>query len=194
MAYSKICKICEGSYWYYESHVCSEFTSIFNTMSTEDIQDSLDEVPKRSSRLNTEDEKAFGADFAEEMVEWESSTMGNEFGSTDCEEFKNTCAARHNSGKVQIREVDPAFIIGLGEVLTSSREKYDEGNWQKETKLSTPYESAMRHLMKYWSGESIDEETNCHHLLHAATNLMFLYYHETSGKGIDDRLFKKDKK
>jgi hypothetical protein len=102
-------------------------------------------------------------------------------------------SSRLNNGKVQVREVDPAFIIGLGEVLTASRAKYDEGNWQKETKLSTPYESAMRHLMKYWSGETLDEETGKHHLLHAATNLMFLHYHEYSGKGVDDRLFKKSK-
>lgn len=105
-----------------------------------------------------------------------------------------TQSARYNTGKTQVRELDPAFIMGLGEVLTASRQKYDEGNWMKETKFSTPYESAMRHLMKFWSGEEFDEETSKHHLLHAATNLMFLYYHTRSDVGIDDRLFKKDKK
>lgn len=103
-------------------------------------------------------------------------------------------SARYNSGKTQLREIDPQFILGLGQVLTASREKYEEGNWMKETKLSTPYESCMRHLMKFWEGEELDNETNMDHLLHAATNIMFLYYHKRSGKGIDDRLFKKDKK
>lgn len=103
-------------------------------------------------------------------------------------------SARYNTGKTQVRELDPAFIMGLGEVLTASRAKYTEGNWMKETKFSTPYESAIRHLMKFWSGEETDEETNKHHLLHAATNLMFLYYHTRSDVGIDDRLFKKEKK
>lgn len=103
-------------------------------------------------------------------------------------------SARHNQGKVQLREVDPAFIIGLGEVLTAARGFYDEGNWQKETKFSTPYESAQRHLLKFWSGQELDDQTGKHHLLHAATNLMFLFYHLDSGKGIDDRLFKKEKK
>lgn len=101
---------------------------------------------------------------------------------------------RLNSGKVQTREIDPAFILGIGEVLTKSREKYAEGNWMNETKLSTPYESLQRHLLAFWSGEDVDCETLKSHLLHAATNLMFLHYHLTSGKGIDDRLFKKDKK
>lgn len=125
------------------------------------------------------------------LKEWENSAVGNEFGAP-CVGAQQS--ARHNSGKTQLREIDPAFILGLGQVLTASREKYEEGNWQRETKLSTPYESCMRHLMKYWSGEQLDNETQMNHLLHAATNIMFLYYHETSGKGIDDRLFKKEKK
>lgn len=110
------------------------------------------------------------------------------------EEIQNT-SARFNSGKTQVRELDPAFIMGLGEVLTAARSKYEEGNWMKPTKFSTPYESAMRHLMKFWDGTELDEETGKHHLLHAATNLMFLYYHSQNGEeGSDDRLFKKKKK
>lgn len=112
------------------------------------------------------------------------------------ENLNSTQSARLNQGKTQLREIDPEFITGLGEVLTASREKYDEGNWMKETKFSTPYESAMRHLMKFWDGQELDDGpdgTGKSHLLHAATNLMFLYYHTRSGVGIDDRLFKKKK-
>lgn len=98
---------------------------------------------------------------------------------------------RYNQGKPQTREIDPEFIMGMAKVLTASRTKYAEGNWQNETKFSTPYESCMRHLMKFWSGEEKDSESGEHHLLHCAVNLMFLHYHLTSGKGVDDRLFKK---
>lgn len=124
--------------------------SIFDNMTVEQIQDTLDGSPSKSKR--------------------------------------------HNQDKVQLREIDPAFILGLGEVLTASRERYEEANWMKETKFSTPYESAMRHLMKFWAGDDLDEDTKKSHLLHAATNLMFLHYHLTSGVGIDDRHFKRDKK
>lgn len=103
-------------------------------------------------------------------------------------------SARHNAGKVQLREVDPDFILGIGEVLTASREFYEEGNWMRETKFSTPYESCQRHLLKFWNGDDLDEQTKKSHLLHAATNLMFLYYHLSSGVGVDDRLFKKKDK
>ncbi len=101
---------------------------------------------------------------------------------------------RYNTGKTQVREVDPSFILGIGEVLTKSREKYPEMNWALPTKFSTPYESCMRHLMKFWSGEDIDSESNKHHLLHVATNVMFLYYHAINNPESDDRGFKKKEK
>lgn len=101
---------------------------------------------------------------------------------------------RHNSGKTQVREVDPAFILGIGEVLTKSREKYDAFNWQNPTKLSTPYESLFRHLMAFQMGEDFDKESGKHHLLHCATNLMFMYYHITRNPEFsDDRGFKGEK-
>ena len=107
---------------------------------------------------------------------------------------ENETSKRENHGKVQLREVDPDFIIGIGEVLTASRAKYDEFNWAKPTKLSTPYESAMRHLLKFQSGADFDEESGKHHLLHVATNIMFMYYHTVNNSEYcDDRFFKKKK-
>ena len=98
---------------------------------------------------------------------------------------------RYNSNKIQTREVDPKFILGIGDVLTKSREKYPEMNWSLPTKYSTPYDSAMRHLQAFWGGEDFDSESGKHHLLHAATNLMFLYFHvRQEDPASDDRGFK----
>jgi hypothetical protein len=99
-------------------------------------------------------------------------------------------ALRFNSGKTQTREVYPAFIMGIAEVLTKSRDKYPSFNWCKPTKLSTPYESLMRHLMAFQMGEDFDVESGKHHLLHCATNLMFMYYQITNNPEFsDDRFF-----
>jgi hypothetical protein len=98
---------------------------------------------------------------------------------------------RFNEGKIQTRELDPDFILGMGEVLTRSRGKYEHFNWQKPTNFSTPFESMMRHLMAFQKGEEVDSESLCHHLLHCAVNIMFLHYHATNNTGIDDRGFKK---
>lgn len=112
---------------------------------------------------------------------------------TDAEDSSQS--KRLNQGKIQTREIDPSFILGIGEVLTKSRAKYDHFNWCRPTKLSTPYESMMRHILAFQSGEDVDKETGSHHLLHAATNIMFMYYHIINNpEESDDRFFKKDKK
>lgn len=102
---------------------------------------------------------------------------------------------RENQGKIQSRELDPSFLLAMGEVLTKSRSKYDSFNWTKPTQLSTPYESLFRHLMAFQGGEDIDPDDGCHHMVKVAVNAMFLYYHNTNHKEeSDDRFFKKDKK
>ena len=116
-----------------------------------------------------------------------------EVGNTVKNEKKSTVnkSARYNEGKIQTREVYPAFILGIGDVLTKSREKYEAFNWCRPTKLSTPYESLMRHLMAFQMGEDFDKESGKHHLLHCATNLMFMYYHVINNPNeSDDRGFK----
>jgi hypothetical protein len=161
------------------SRFCSKHGKWFGSGTI--CEDCIKDVPQLSEDIQKELQKAFPV-----------STV-----TTDSHDLKvkdGAFSARHNEGKTQVREIDPDFILGIGDVLTASRTKYSEGNWMKETKFSTPYESCMRHLQKFWNGEELDEETKRHHLLHAATNLMFLYYHTDSGKGIDDRLFKKEKK
>jgi len=97
---------------------------------------------------------------------------------------------RFNAGKIQTREIDPQFILGIGEVMTIAREKYPHFNWQKDTKFSTPYESMMRHILAFQSGEDYDSQSKCHHLLHAASNIMFLYYYFCNQPQNDDRGFK----
>jgi hypothetical protein len=123
--------------------------------------------------------------FAEEIEEWAKVTDTVKPGTSA------TGSLRYNNGKVQTREIDPSFILGIGEVLTKSREKYPEMNWALPTKLSTPYESLQRHLLQFWSGEDFDKDSGKHHLLHVATNVMFLYYHVMNSPEGDDRAFKK---
>lgn len=101
-------------------------------------------------------------------------------------------SARYNSGKISLKEVDPSFILGIAEVLSKSRAKYDEYNWQKPTKISVPMDSLERHFLAFKAGEDLDKETLCHHLYHCATNLMFMLYHLNKDKDqSDDRGFKK---
>jgi hypothetical protein len=105
-----------------------------------------------------------------------------------------TGSQRFNAGKPGSSEVDPAFILGVADVMTKAREKYDRANWAKGNDWSVPYDSMMRHLMAFQSGEEFDKETGKHHLLHAATNIMFLYYYWQNFPELDDRIFKRKEK
>ena len=98
---------------------------------------------------------------------------------------------RFNEGKIQTKEIDPAFILGIGAVLTKSRVKYESYNWAKPTDWSVPYESLIRHLLAFQSGEDLDPEDGCHHLLKVAVNVMFLYYYTRNYPELDNRFFKK---
>lgn len=108
---------------------------------------------------------------------------------------QETTSARHNTGKINPIELDPQFIMGIAEVLSKSRTKYPEFNWALPTKLSTPYASLFRHLMAFQSGQDVDPEDGCHHMLKVAVNAMFIHYHNVNNKEeSDDRFFKKNKK
>ncbi len=139
----------------------------------------------------------FNVDQFQGMVNtvYKAQTIKSPLENTPSEPEKATTGSlRYNTGKVQTREIDPSFILGIGEVLTKSREKYPEMNWALPTKLSTPYESLQRHLLQFWSGEDFDKDSGKHHLLHVATNVMFLYYHVMNSPEGDDRAFKKKEK
>lgn len=101
-----------------------------------------------------------------------------------------TGSLRYNTGKPQMSLLDPNFMLGMAEVMTIGLEKYGKANWQKGNYLSVPYDSAQRHMQKFWMGQSIDEESEKHHLFHAAVNLMFMYYYEKNYSEMDDRDFK----
>lgn len=66
----------------------------------------------------------------------------------------------------------------------------DEGgapNWTKGTPWSWMYDAAQRHLLAFWSGETINPESGLPHLAHAAWMLDILMEFEFKGLGTDDR-------
>jgi hypothetical protein len=105
-----------------------------------------------------------------------------------------TGSLRYNKGKPQLSEIDPNFLLGIGKVMEKARLKYPRGNWTKGNNYSVPYDSCLRHLMSWQSGEAVDSESGESHLFHAAINIMMLAYYEANFPEMDDRIFKKDKK
>lgn len=85
---------------------------------------------------------------------------------------------KHDTGKVDMgllfREV-PYGLEELSKALQMGREKYGVGNWLKVDDGNSRYLSALvRHLAAYYQGEALDKESGLSHLVHVATNAMFL--------------------
>lgn len=98
------------------------------------------------------------------------------------EQYMNEIGKKDDKGKPDVSLIYPDFILGIARVLTYGADKYGRNNWKK---LSEPwpryYAAAQRHLLARQMGEEEDTESGYSHLLHAACNLMFLYYIERCG-------------
>ena len=100
---------------------------------------------------------------------------------------KKKLADRHNSGKLPIDLVPTDAIKGMAEVLKLGMEKYDKRNWEKGAYYSVPYASLMRHIMAFWEGEDLDQESGRPHLEHVLTNAAFLLRYYNEYPELDDR-------
>lgn len=66
--------------------------------------------------------------------------------------------------------------------------KYPEHNWVLGMKWSRVYDAICRHREKYYLlGESVDQESGCHHLAHVCWGLIVLLYYSRHELGYDDR-------
>jgi hypothetical protein len=90
----------------------------------------------------------------------------------DSDEF-----TKYDTDKVMVELVEPAFIMGLGSVLTYGAKKYSPDNWKQGNdpeNIRRIQGALMRHILAYRMGEKTDPETGLSHLHHATANLMFL--------------------
>lgn len=79
-------------------------------------------------------------------------------------------------------------LVQVGEVMRLGRSKYGPYNWRdQDVTVSTYLDAAMRHLMSYWDGETIDPESGQTHLAHAAASLFVIMDALATGHATDDR-------
>lgn len=88
-----------------------------------------------------------------------------------------TNSKKYDKGKLRYDLIPPEMLEGIAEVLTYGANKYGDNNWQELEDFNNRYYAALeRHLQAWRKGEDFDEESSLHHLAHAATNALFLYY------------------
>lgn len=83
---------------------------------------------------------------------------------------------KHDQNKPMIALLEPQYILGTAQVMTFGATKYGRENWKQDMPdaIFRLYSAAMRHLLAFQSGETIDPESGMSHLYHASANLMML--------------------
>lgn len=90
--------------------------------------------------------------------------------------------------KVPLRLVPPALMIEVSRVMQLGANKYGPYNWRENKVLATVYiEAALRHLLSYLDGETLDPESGASHLAHVAACMGILLDADAIGALDDDR-------
>lgn len=106
---------------------------------------------------------------------------------------------KDDHGKVRMELIPPEFLFATATILTFGADKYEDRNWENGMAWSRVFGAMMRHLWCWWWGKdptgttrnfvfgTLDDETMCSHLWHAACCLAFLITYEQRNTGTDDR-------
>jgi hypothetical protein len=79
-------------------------------------------------------------------------------------------------------------MLYVAKVMELGAKKYGRFNWRGNKVLATIYaEAAMRHLLSYLDGETIDPESGQPHTAHVAACMGILLDAEATGNLDDDR-------
>ncbi len=94
------------------------------------------------------------------------------------------------TGKNRLHALIPGFLWEVGQVQTHGDTKYAPENWKAGAFQKLEYIGAiMRHLLKYWSGETYDKETGLHHMAHICCSVMYLWWFD-EGDTLPQRICK----
>lgn len=97
-------------------------------------------------------------------------------------------AGRFSEGKIRHDLIAPWSLNEIARVYTYGTQKYDDDNWWKGLRWKKDvFGCILRHVWKWFRGETYDEESGLHHLAHAAWNCMTLMEYQRCKIGIDDR-------
>ena len=96
-------------------------------------------------------------------------------------------SARSNAGKLEWCLFPFEAAEEIVKVLTYGARKYAVGNWEKGCPWTDTYNSLLRHLVAWRSGEDYDPETKLLHLGQIGCNVVFLLMYQLKSWGKDDR-------
>lgn len=102
--------------------------------------------------------------------------------------------AKHISeGKSRVQDLDPLFLLEMGDVMTQGLTKYPNDsdgmpNWWKGGDYRGFVASVLRHALRLAAGEDFDTESGQSHAAHIAVDASFVRSWQRRGVGNDTRL------
>lgn len=96
--------------------------------------------------------------------------------------FKTGAQRDTDNGKPRLSLIPSEELFRVANHYRSGGEKYGFNNWKKGMKTSVYYDSAQRHLIKWWMGEK-DED----HLAAVVWNVLGAMWTEKNLPLMDDR-------
>lgn len=101
---------------------------------------------------------------------------------------------RENKGKAPVGLILSRALLEVAKVAEFGAKKYSPHNYRKGMRWSFFVDAIMRHLIKYCTGQRIDEESGLSHLAHIAWNALAMLEYEVEKIGDDDIFPGYDKK
>ena len=94
----------------------------------------------------------------------------------------------HGDLKQDFACIPPYAIAQLGSAMRNGALKYGRFNWRNSTvNASVYYNSIMRHLISWYSGEDSSKDSQLSHLAHIMANCAILLDAEENETFVDDR-------
>ena len=81
----------------------------------------------------------------------------------------------------------PEALREVARLYGTGASKYSDRNWEKGYNWGLSFAALQRHAWLFWGGESIDPETQRHHLASVVFHALALMEFERRGRGFDDR-------
>lgn len=94
----------------------------------------------------------------------------------------------YGAEKVSITKLPPVAILHAAHAMMNGASKYGPYNWRDKKVVAGIYiDAAMRHLLSWFEGEELAEDSGVHHLGHAMACAAILLDALATGNLVDDR-------
>ena len=100
----------------------------------------------------------------------------------------NNPKSQYGVKKPRLSTIPATALLHVAQAMQTGNEKYGPYNWRGNKVSATVYvDAALRHLLTWYNGEDLDEESGANHLAHAIACMCIVLDAHDVGNLVDDR-------